>query len=130
MNKRKVFIVEDEDESFKILKKLLVSSGFEVDGVRESKGVMEKIKFFKPDIILMDLLMPGLGGFEMCQMLNDDKDTQGIPIIVMSALGGGEELKRAFALGAVDYFTKPYDFREVEKKINKFIEYKKTSSEE
>lgn len=125
MGKKKVFIIEDEESAFVSLKQLLISSDFEVEGVMDSKRAVERLRFFKPDIILLDLLMPGLGGLELCQILNDDKDMCGIPIIVISALGREEDVKKAYGLGVVDYVTKPYDFNEIEKKINKFIKYKK-----
>jgi len=85
---------------------------------------MPKIKTFKPDLILLDLVMPNLGGMEICEMLNQDKQTCGIPIIVVSGLSKLIDQKRAYQLGVIGYFTKPYDFPKLLKEINKAISYK------
>jgi PleD family two-component response regulator len=122
--KKRVFIADDDEATLLSLKKLLILSGFEVDGTPSPKEVIPMIKSFKPDVILLDLLMPELGGFEICEMLNDDKETQGIPIIVISALGGYTDIKRAYKLGVVGYFTKPYDYLRLVHEINKVIAYK------
>ncbi|MFQ5681100.1 MAG: PleD family two-component system response regulator [Candidatus Omnitrophota bacterium] len=123
-NKKRVFIAEDDESGLLSLKKLLSLSGFEVEGTPHPKEVLSKIKSFKPDVILLDLLMPDLGGLEICQMLNDDKETVGIPIIVVSALAGYADIKQAYKLGVVGYVTKPYDYPNLIQEINKVIGYK------
>lgn len=122
--KKKVFIAEDEDDSLQSLKKLLTMSDFEVDGTTNSKEIISRVKSYKPDIILLDLLMPNLGGMEICEMLNNDTEVKHIPIIIISALGSETDIKKAYQLGVVDYITKPYEYKNVIAKINKFIAYK------
>lgn len=125
MAQRRVFIIEDDPDSFTSLKKLLLVYGFEVDGVTAVKDdLIRVIKSFSPHIILLDLLMPRIGGIEVCQMLNADEQTQGIPIIVVSALGSDADIKKAYSLGVEDYITKPYEISELVEKINKYIAYK------
>jgi len=124
MPKNKVFIVEDDKTALLSLRKLLEASGFETESTFESKEALMKIKLFKPDIILLDLLMPEIGGLEICEILNKDNSTRGIPVIVISALKNPADIKKSYELGVVGYFTKPYDYPELEKKIRKFIEYK------
>lgn len=125
MAQRRVFIIEDDPDSFTSLKKLLLIYGFEVDGVTAVKDdLIRVIKSFSPHIILLDLLMPRIGGIEVCQMLNADEQTQGIPIIVVSALGSDTDIKKAYSLGVEDYITKPYEISELVEKINKYIAYK------
>jgi two-component system sensor histidine kinase/response regulator len=68
--------------------------------------------------------MPAIGGLEVCEMLNNDKDTNGIPVIIISALTKEEDIKKAYRLGVVGYKTKPYDFSELLKEINKTIAFK------
>ncbi len=125
MPAKKVFIIEDDPDSFTSLKKLLLLYSFEVDGVLTVKGdLTHQIKTFNPHIILLDMLMPGIGGLEVCQMLNADEQTQNIPILVVSAVGNPADIKKAFSLGVEDYVTKPYDIKVLVEKINKYISYK------
>lgn len=125
MDKKKILIVEDDKPALESLKKLLIMSEFEVEGCWDSKKAAEISKVFKPDIILLDLLMPVVGGLEVAEMLYNDKETRGIPIIIVSALGGYADIKKAYQSGVVGYFTKPYDYHKLLEEINKFISYKK-----
>jgi len=125
--KKKVFIADDDEPALISLKKLLSLSGFEVEGTSKPKEALAAIKSFKPDIILLDLLMPGLGGLEICVMLNEDKATQGIPIIAVSALGGYTDIKKAYKLGVVGYFTKPYDYEKLVEEMNKILARKENT---
>jgi DNA-binding response OmpR family regulator len=123
-DKKKIFIADDEEAALTSLKKMLMLVGFEVDVMQDSKDFLSKIKLFKPDLILLDLRMPHFGGLEVCEILNADKDTQGIPIIIVSALAKEEDIKKAYLLGVVGYVTKPYDFQLLLKEINKTLSYK------
>lgn len=120
-DKKKIFIVDDDEIALTSLKRLLVLSGFEVEVTQDAKGVFQKIKAFNPHLIILDLLMPNMGGLEVCQMLNDDKETRGIPIIVVSGLNNPADQKSAYRLGVINYFTKPYDFNKLLQEINKAI---------
>jgi CheY-like chemotaxis protein len=127
--KKKIFIADDDEAVLMSLKKLLELSDFEVGTTRNPKDILPMVKALKPDIILLDLLMPNLGGLEICEMLNSDNQTQGIPIIVISALGREEDIKRAYRLGVIGYFVKPYDFNDLLKEIKRNIAYKEGKTE-
>ncbi|MFA5147376.1 MAG: response regulator [Candidatus Omnitrophota bacterium] len=124
--KKRIFIADDEETILTSLKKLFELSGFEVDTSRESKNVLAMVKAFKPHVILLDLLMPGMGGFEICELLNKDEDTQKVPIIIISALADDVDIKKAFKMGVVGYFTKPFDYQKLLYEVNKAIAYKET----
>ncbi|MDD5583895.1 MAG: response regulator [Candidatus Omnitrophica bacterium] len=126
--KKRIFIADDDQVVLDSLQKLLAISGFEVAVSLTSKGMVEAIKSFHPHLILLDLLMPGVGGLEICEFLNNDKDTKNIPIIILSGLAKDEDIKKAYHLGIIDYITKPYDFNTLLKAINKAIAYKESSS--
>jgi len=123
-NKKKIVIVDDDQKISSILQELLAGQGFDTQTTNNPKEVVPLIKASEPDLILLDLLMPNLGGFEICEILNKDKDTQGIPIIVISGLIDAADIKRAYKLGVVSYFTKPLDLQELVKEINKVLAYK------
>ena len=122
---KKVFICDDDEDVLTSLRKLLELSGFEVKTTKKPREVAAIIKAFQPDVILLDLLMPDIGGLEICETLNKDEATRGIPIIVISALTDYMDIKRAYKTGVIGYFTKPYDFKDVLKDINKAISSKR-----
>jgi len=125
--KKRIFIIDDDEVTLTSLKKMLVLSGFETECSQNPKDAIGKIKLFNPDIILLDLLMPNLGGLEVCEILNSDPQTRPIPIIVVSGLASITDLKKAYHLGVIDYFTKPYDFKKLLQAIQKAIIYKEKS---
>ncbi len=125
---KKVFVADDDLAILDSLKRMLMLSGFTVEVTGDPKEIMTKVKSFKPDIILLDLLMPHLGGLEICEMLNADKDTQGIPIIIISSLAGYTDIKKAYQLGVIGYITKPYDFAKLLEEIKSAIDFKEGHS--
>jgi DNA-binding response OmpR family regulator len=121
VEKIKVFIAEDDEAVLLSLKKLLLVSGFKVEGIPFAKEVLDKVKTFLPDIILLDLRMPELDGFQICKLLKDSDETKKIPIIMLSGFVGDEEIKRAKELGVVDFFSKPYNYLTLVNLINKVL---------
>ena len=121
MPNKKVFIADDKEDVLLLLKEFLVKEGFEVLVSKEPVQMVKLIKNFKPDVILLDLLMPNLDGFELCQILNNDHETQKIPIIIMSGLRDLADIKRAYTMGVVDYFPKPFKLNNLLAGIKKTI---------
>ena len=124
MDKKKILIIDDDKVVLESLRRLLELHSYEALAVQEAGEAFSKAKSFNPDVILLDLLMPRLGGLEICEMLNSDKETRGIPIIVVSALDKEADIKKAYRLGVVGYITKPYDLNKLLQEINKAISYK------
>ena len=124
MDKKKILIIDDDKVVLESLRRLLELHSYEALAVQEAGEAFSKAKSFNPDVILLDLLMPRLGGLEICEMLNSDKETRGIPIIVVSALDKEADIKKAYHLGVVGYITKPYDLNKLLQEINKAIAYK------
>lgn len=120
----RIFIVDDEKEAVEFLKKALIIHGFEVEATFDSREAFTQIKRFNPDLILLDLRMPHLGGFDICEMLNKDTQTQGMPIIVISALFDLSDIKQAYKLGAEGYVVKPFRIEQLLAEIKRVIEYK------
>jgi DNA-binding response OmpR family regulator len=113
LDKKKILIIDDETEVVQLLKKFLERKGnYEVLGLTDPKEVLPNLHLFRPDIILLDLLMPYLGGLEICEQLNDDEIGKTTPIIIMSALWKDTDKLKAFKLGVIAYLVKPVD-REV-----------------
>ena len=126
MPKKKIFVADDREEVLSMLKDFLVSKGYEVMGSKDPKQLVKSIKNFKPHLILLDLLMPDLDGFEICRILNNDPEEQTIPIIIMSGLSDLVDIKRAYTLGVVGYIVKPFDLNVVATEIEKALANKES----
>lgn len=126
MSKKRIFAVDDQEEVLSLLNDSLSGYGFEVMICKEPKEVLSSIKSFNPDLILLDLRMPDLGGFEICEILNNDPQTHGIPIIIISGFGDLGDLKKAYKLGAVGYFVKPFALSDLSREISKVIANKES----
>ncbi len=105
-HKLKVLIVDDEPTNLKLLGQILQGKyqlSFATDGIKALEGA----KKVKPDIILLDIMMPVMDGYETCSQLKDNPETSKIPVIFVSAMGEIEDEHRGFEVGGVDYITKP-----------------------
>lgn len=118
---RKVLIVEDDSLLLKVLSTGFIAEKFEVATVENGLEVMEAVKKFSPNIILLDLIIPGIDGFAVLKELKEDDDTKNIPVVIISNLGSEADIKATKALGADEYFIKANT--ELEKIIN-FIKAK------
>ena len=125
VNKRKVMLIDDEEDFVKITKLNLENTGkFEVVALSSAKEVISHLHSFKPDIILLDLLMPGIGGIEVCEMMNNDPVGQEVPVIILSALNKNSDKAIAFGKGVVDYLVKPVGKDELIASIEKALQSK------
>lgn len=123
--KKKIIIIDDEEDFGSLLKTRLESSaGYEVMAITEAKDIIERVHVFKPDVILLDLLMPGIGGLDACEMLNNDSIGSTIPIIVISGLDKSTDKIKAFKFGITDYFVKPVDDAKLIEAIEKAVKSK------
>ncbi len=105
-NKKKVLIVEDDALLAQVLLDKFGREEFETMNVVNGLDVQAKTTQFKPAIILLDLILPGLDGFEVLKLLKADELTKNIPVVVISNLGEESDVRSAKALGAEDYFIK------------------------
>lgn len=113
-----VLIVDDYPTNIKVLSDLLIEYGFEVLIARDGMNALQKLQRISPDIILLDVLMPGIDGFETCQRLKEQESTRDIPVIFMTALSDPVDKIKGLSLGAVDYITKPFQQEEVLARVN------------
>ncbi len=113
LNKELILIVDDHPNNLKMLFNLLKESGFKVLVAKDGESAIEKLKEVSPDLILLDIMMPGLDGFETCDRLKASVATKDIPVIFMTALSDSVDKVKGLSLGAVDYITKPFQQEEV-----------------
>lgn len=109
----KILIVDDNPTNLAVIVDYLEDSGLTILVSQDGESSLKRAQYAKPSIILLDILMPGIDGYETCRRLKNDPDTQDIPIIFMTALSSTEDKVKGFTVGAVDYVTKPIQPEEV-----------------
>jgi len=115
---KNILIVDDTLDNLRLLSKILLDNGYKVRAVSNGIQAIATIKKELPDLILLDILMPGMNGFEVCGRLKKKKCTDHIPIIFLSALHNVNDKINAFKSGGVDYISKPFQVEEVLVRIN------------
>lgn len=119
---KKILLIEDEELIIKLLQKKLISDGYDVSVAIDGEEGLETAKKLKPDLILLDIIMPKKNGFEVLEEMNKDPEMQKIPVIIVSNSGQPMELDRAQRLGVKDWLIKTeFDPKEVLVKIWKLI---------
>jgi len=108
-----LLIIDDMPSNVKVLLKFLTTSGFKVLIAKDGTEGIQRAELVRPDLILLDVLMPGMDGFEVCQELKIHEKTRDIPIIFMTALTETLDKVKGFEVGAADYITKPFQHEEV-----------------
>lgn len=108
-----VMIVDDTPANLAVLSDALEESGYRVLVATDGYSALEQLRFIKPDVILLDGMMPGMDGFETCRRIKLHDDIGKIPILFMTALGDMDNLLRGFSEGAIDYIVKPFRNEEV-----------------
>ncbi|MCP4695285.1 MAG: response regulator [Gammaproteobacteria bacterium] len=115
---RNILIVDDDIANLKIMAAYLRESGYDSMMAENGKDALEKAQSGSPDLILMDVLMPGMNGFEACQHMKSSKNIKDIPVLFMTALSDIENKLKGFDAGGVDYITKPIQEREMLARID------------
>ncbi|MBI5100714.1 MAG: diguanylate cyclase [Nitrospirae bacterium] len=117
MTKAKVLLVEDDPIQAKETEDLLINTGYEVLLARDGINAIKLVKSMKPDIILLDLILPGLGGYEVCRWLKLDETAKAIPVIMLTVKKDLAEKISGLQIGADDYLPKPYNALELNARI-------------
>ena len=119
--KPRILVVDDEIYIVHILDFSLGMEGYEVVTALDGEQALEKAQSEKPDLIVLDIMMPKLDGYETCKRLKADAATQDIPVILLSAKGRNIDQKVGFEVGADDYITKPFSPRKLVERINAIL---------
>ncbi|MBD1938264.1 response regulator [Microcoleus sp. FACHB-68] len=113
-----ILIVDDTPTNLGVLFEFLSDSGFKVFVAQDGEDALEQVEYAPPDLILLDVLMPGIDGFETCRRLKANESFKDIPVIFMTALSDSVDKVRGLTIGAVDYITKPLQHEEVLARVN------------
>ena len=114
---KRIFIADDESGFVSTLKSRLEFEGFEITTAPDGKAALEQIPVEKPDLVLLDIMMPAVNGYQVCRELKEDSDTSSIPILMLTAKSQESDKFWGMEAGADDYMTKPFDMDELIEKI-------------
>jgi len=119
----KVLVVDDTEANIDILVET-IGADYDVSVAMDGESALEDVADEKPDLILLDIMMPGMDGYEVCKQLKSDENTKDIPIIFLTAMTEEQDEARGLALGAVDYVTKPFSPDLVKSRVQNQLELK------
>ncbi|MCC5846219.1 MAG: hybrid sensor histidine kinase/response regulator [Verrucomicrobia bacterium] len=125
----RILIVDDHPTNIDVLFDYLSDLGYEVLVAEDGQSALERIHYARPDIILLDIMMPTMDGFDTCEQLKANPETRDIPVIYVTALGGISDKIRGFEAGAVDYITKPYQNQEVLARVRTHLTLRRLQAE-
>jgi DNA-binding response OmpR family regulator len=109
----RILVVDDEPDILELARVILKSKGYEVITANDGQEALEKVSVSKPDLIILDILMPRMNGFEVCKKLKSDQETASIPILMFTVLGRDKDREQGLKAGADDYLVKPFSAEEL-----------------
>ena len=108
MTKKKILVVEDEESLLKLQSILLTIRGYTVEGAMDGQEALEAVETMNPDLILLDIMLPKIDGFEVCRQVKANEATRHIPVVMLTAKKSVEDRVKGKQAGADMYITKPY----------------------
>ncbi len=121
-HKKKILLVDDSRTVLLMHQLLLADRGYELLTARDGEEALEKAVAARPDLIFLDVIMPGMDGFETCQALRAHETTRDIPIIMVTTSGEPQNIQRGFDCGCSDYITKPFNDNELLDKLERYLQ--------
>jgi len=119
-----ILVVDDNQENLRVVSNYLKESGFKIALAMNGEEALKILSSDKIDLILLDVMMPGMDGFEVCGKLKQDQKLKDIPIIFLTAKTETEDIVKGFQAGGVDYITKPFRKEELHARVNCHVELK------
>ena len=113
MKRETVFVIEDEPDILEVIEYNLAREGFDVKTAADGEAGLHAVRRQPPDLVLLDLMLPGLDGIEICRRLKAEPETRGIPVVMVTAKGEESEIVLGLGIGADDYITKPFSPKEL-----------------
>ena len=117
-------VVDDNQENLKVISSFLKEKKYRIALATDGNGAFKVLENNKIDLILLDIMMPGMDGFEVCRILKEKPETSDIPVIFLTARTETDDIIRGFQIGGVDYITKPFKKEELYARVNNHIQLK------
>lgn len=115
---KKILAIDDENDVLLVIKTALQSEGFDVETASDGAGGFDKAARDKPDLIILDVMMPGLSGFDVLKKMRADERTSRIPVIMLTGVSEKSKIAEAIAAGTDYYIVKPFEFQNLVEKVN------------
>jgi len=128
MMAKSVLIVDDESYIVKSLSFVMKNAGFEAYSAGDGEEALQKLDEMVPDLVILDVMMPKLDGFEVCKAIRGNPAWSSIKIIMLTAKGRDSEREKGLALGADDYLTKPFSTRDILKRVQEMMNEERKAS--
>lgn len=120
-----IMVIDDNEHNLGVIANILSDTGYKIILATSGQEAFESLQIYIPDLILLDIMMPEMDGYEVCQRLKEGDKTKEIPVIFLTAKTEIEDLAKGFNLGAVDYLTKPFKKEELLARVKTHIALKK-----
>ena len=127
--KNRILIADDEPVNQELLEAFLADEDYELEFANDGLETIVKTRSFQPDLILLDVMMPKMSGFEVCQQLKNDPETSGIIILMVTALSELGDVERAVNVGCDDYLSKPIHKLELLKRVENMLKLRAVTNE-
>ena len=121
MKKNRILVVEDEESLLKLESILLSSKGYNVTGVMDGKSALEEVMAHRPDLVILDIMLPEIDGFEVCRRIKENPATSTIPVVMLTAKKNSQDVARGAEVGANAYLTKPFKSAKVIEVIEELL---------
>jgi putative two-component system response regulator len=123
-DKKKILVVDDEEQNVKLLSSLLRAEGYETETASNGREAVEKVKTVSPDLVLLDIMMPDMDGYEACSLIKNDAESANIPVVIVTALSDRESKLRGLEVSANEFLTKPIDRIELILRVKNLLRIK------
>lgn len=120
-DKKRILVVDDEQDILKVVTMRLAASGYEVITAADGQEGLSKARSEKPDLIILDVMLPKLDGYKVCRMLKFDERYKKIPVIIFTARANESDIQLSKEVGAETYITKPFEFSDLQKKLQELL---------
>ena len=122
--KSKILIVDDAVDTVELLRKRFHSEGYDTAEANDGEEALQKVEQYHPDLIVLDVMMPKLDGYEVCRRLKADENTKYVPVLMLTAKGEIENKVKGLEIGADDYLPKPFDYKELSARVKSLLTIK------
>jgi len=124
-----ILIVDDNPKNIQVAAGMLSRQGYQIAFDKDGESALQHIKVVKADLILLDIMMPGIDGYEVCRSVKDDPEIKDIPVIFLTAKTDTESVVRGFDVGGVDYITKPFNEAELLARVKTHLNLKQADTQ-
>lgn len=126
----RILVAEDDPKQSELVRRYVVAEGHEVSVVGDGRDAVDSVRRSAPDLVVLDVMMPGLDGLDVCRILRADEATAAVPILMLTARATEDDLLHGLDLGADDYLTKPYSPRELMARIRSLLRRRRIDATE